>query len=184
MIFILPFLDMVDDPDDRAFFEELITKNEHLFMQMALSQFQDYGYAEDAVSDMYLYIATHFEKIRNRSYEEARSYMCCIAKTKAIAYRDKLSRDLLFDELPPETYSVDDVEDEYFERYSKEMLMEALAQIDDKFSIPLIMKFMYGEKSKDIGKMVGAHDVTVRRRMLYGKQKLKKILERKLQEDK
>lgn len=182
MIFILPFLDMIDDPDDRAFFEKLITENEHLFIQIAYSKFQDYGYAEDACSEMYLYIALNFDKIKNRTYEEAKSYMCYVVGSKARAIRLKVTKETLFDELPPEIYDPQNVEDEYFERFDKEMLVESICEINEKFKEALIYKFVFGLKSNEIGDIVGAHAVTVRRRMLYGKAKLKKILERKLNE--
>lgn len=183
MIFILPFLDLIDDPKDRAFFEELVTKNELLFIQLAYNKFQDYGYAEDAVSEMYLYMAMHFDRIKDSSYEEARRYMSMVVSSKANALREKMTRDILFDELPPEICDVEDVEDEFFKRYSEEMLVEALKQLDEKFSHALVYKYEYGLTSKEIGEIVGAHDVTVRRRTLTGKQRLKKILERMDKED-
>jgi RNA polymerase sigma-70 factor (ECF subfamily) len=53
----------------------------------------------------------------------------------------------------------------------------ALAKLDNKISTPLILKYIHGFTAQEISEIMGINVNTIKSRMNFGKQKLRKSLE-------
>lgn len=162
--------------------KEMYYKYRSLMYKVAYSMTKDAQYAEDCVQDAFLYLAENFERIDDIDSPNMRNYVCIVVKCIAIKrYRAELK-----------TISVENIYNEKYEPAAEEcyirncdigFVRNAIDQLDDMYKVPLILKTIFGYKSKEIADIMNISDSNVRKRIYDAKKKMRKTLETNMQID-
>ena len=65
----------------------------------------------------------------------------------------------------------------YIRNFDIGLVRSAIAQLDDMYKIPLVLKIIFGYKSKEIANIMNISDTNVRKRIYDAKKKIRKTLE-------
>lgn len=67
-------------------------------------------------------------------------------------------------------------EDEYWDSYENREMLELVMKLPEKYRIVLYLHFYIGYSLAEISKLINVNESTVRSRLFYGKNKLKKLM--------
>lgn len=181
---IIPFLDLIDTEEDKERFKYCYFEYRNLMYKVAYDRLNDFQLAEDAVQDAYFYIAKNFYKIDDEKSPQSRNYIKLVTRSKANRIAEKRDKYVVIDE---PCYDINDesdsIEDDAFNNYEKDKLIEAIGKLDEKYKIPIMLKSIYSYRSKEIAELMGLSDDAVRRRVYLAKKKLKKLLKGEMKTD-
>lgn len=177
-------LALIDEPSDREKFTEIYNKYKYDAYSQAKEVIKDDYLAEDILQEVFLYIAKHFHRLPVEQPGKMRRYIILCAKCRAINMLEKKKRekvhitedlDYIGDSLYEPSQNFDDM---LIETNQIKMLMEAVADLDDQYRIPMELTAR-GLNSVEVGTMVGLTPETVRKRIERGR----KILSKRIQEN-
>ncbi len=164
---------------------------EYLFEQyfphakrMAMGILHNEQDAEDAAMNAIAYMCHHSEDIVDYPYNKAASLFFMRVKCESIdmyrrnkrrnrheAYFD--SDDSPLEQIPDGDPSIEEI---VVSRENREILMRAIAQLNDIYRIPILLRYNYQMKNTEIAEFVHADVNTVNGRFFRGKKQLEKIL--------
>lgn len=177
---LILLLDFIDD-ENKEKFTEVYKTYKNLMFSIAKNYINDDEYAEDCVQDAFIDIGMHFYKVGDVLSSRTRNYVSVVVKCAAMKRFNKESRSVPVDEIDIDEiykgYKFTATEDEFFKNQITENVHRAMNQLDDMYKFPILLKNIYGYRSKDIAKLTGLSDDVVRKRISYAKKKMKVILE-------
>jgi RNA polymerase sigma-70 factor (ECF subfamily) len=176
-MFVLPFLDLIDNEEDKERFMYCYYQYRNLLYTVAYDRLHDSQLAEDAVQDTYFYIAKNFHKIHDEKSPQSRNYIRLVARSKANRIAEKRDKIISLEEYE-NIYTCDDdlTFEEAIKNIDRENLIGAINQLDEKYKIPVMLKCIYNHRSKEIAQIMDLSDNAVRRRIYLGKRKIEKML--------
>ena len=180
---LLFYLSMIDSEEDQEKFVILYQKWRKVMFYSAREILDDNGLAEDAVQDTFLYIAQNIHKIDDPNSLATKSYlMLCVASQakKILRNRKEYINSELVDLRIDELYEDASVENDYFERYDEESLVELIKELPEKYRTPLLMQQAMEFSGEEIAKQLGLTHVAVRQRISRAKKMLKAKIEKHL----
>ncbi|OEJ99704.1 RNA polymerase sigma factor [Roseivirga misakiensis] len=175
----LYFLVMRAQVGDGSAFQELFER----FNQSTLRFLQNLvkgEQAEDLNQELWL---TIYKRIASLSDPKRfKTWLFQIARNKALDYFRSSKRDSEFQELMSKTSETNDSANEDIEIQNSEMVHEALHQLSAKLREALTLNFIEGMDYDEIALITGCSLGTVKSRIHNGKQKIKALLETKIEE--
>jgi len=181
---LISLLNLVDEENQEKF-TDVYKTYKNLMFSIAKNYINDDEYAEDCVLDAFIDIGMHFYQVGDVLSSRTRNYVSVIVKTAAMKKFNKESRSIPVDEIEIDEiykdYKFTNTEDEFFRNQTTKNVHKAINQLEDMYKFPILLKNIYGYKSKDIAKLTGLSDDVVRKRISYAKQKIKVILEREME---
>lgn len=175
------FLTLKDTPEDKGKFAILYEKYRYLMLKVAMDVLHDRFSAEDAVHNAFINLGVHMESIEDIESLQTKRYLITIAKNAAIdIYRKKnvqKQREIFMDELGDE-----DLPLTYLETDLDNDVLDVLKKLPMKYRDIFLLKYSAHLDNKEIAKLCGIQEGTVRQRIARGKLLIENALQ-KLEEN-
>lgn len=167
-------LTLVDDAD-RAKVTELYHRYHTEMLKVAGAKLRQAHHSMDLVPDVvqnaYIKICDRFEIIRfDRDEREIEAYIMSIVANEAYTIlRRKPEETVSFDDLDEDLPCPDDFVEDMCTQVDFETVVCALKALDDRYSIPLELKYIKGLKTKTIAELLNLNTKTVYTNLERGK---------------
>ena len=172
------FLDLIDEESDRELFEKIYDNYQKQMFYVIYKKIQDRQYAEDALQNLFIRIATNITKLRTLNEEETQYYLYTCAKNAAIDMNKKLSKIKAvsleeFYNIPDNSYKYTAKEFE-----EKDYVVSLLQKLPDKYSDVLYCRYVTGLNDYEISIALNRKINTVRQQMSRGKKQFIALYEK------
>ena len=160
--------------DYRKYVEHLYDEYKNMMYRTAMGIVKDQAQAEDIVQFAFVRIIRHIEKLRNLSGDEVRGYITLIIRNLAV---DNLRKRRKENVVPIESVQYpaegkDSLEDVAMANLELGRVKLNLKIMDEKYSLPLIMKYSLGFSHSEIAEILGISVENVKVRCHRGKRML------------
>ena len=166
----LVFMGLVDDSDLPAF-EELYESNKETAYKMAYKILTDKTLSEDCVSDVFIEIAKHFQKVNKLNADEQCKYIVSSIRNRAlnIIKKEKLSRESI-------PYDDSILSSKSFSEMKLIEIKEAVKGLNETDLEIIYWKDFQGIDYKTIAHSFGISYAAAKQRHWTAKKNLKKLL--------
>lgn len=153
---------------DADAFVQLMEDNRQNMYKVAICYVNNPEDAADVIQDT---ILTAFEKLRDlKEPAYFRTWLTRILINKCKDFLDERSWEVAFDEMPETSY-----DDSTLNHLIYEELLQA---VDEQYRDILVLHYVEGFQSKEIARVLGMKDATVRTRLRRGRENLMQVYER------
>lgn len=162
------YLQTIEDPGDRAKFEELYERYRAFMLAIANKILENEFDAEDAVHNAFVSISEHMDKVHDPSSQKTKGFVAIIAERKAIDVYRKRSRFV----------SLDAIEDEIcisFPPPEDDGLARCLSKLPPRYRHVIMLKYCHGYTIKEIADILGMKPAAVSKLDQRAKAKLEEI---------
>lgn len=162
--------------EDKRKFEEVYTKYEYLVVKTAGDYLVDKSLRLDCLQDTFLRLVDNFETFNTLPEYKQKRYLVTICKRCAICINNVTC---VANIEPLEMISG---EDEYkiatFDnsKYDIAEIVSAIRSLDEKYQVPIIMKYVDGYSAKEIADTLSVSENLVLQRLYRGKQMICSML--------
>jgi RNA polymerase sigma-70 factor (ECF subfamily) len=126
---------------------------------------------EEMTSDVFISLWEHAQSI---SSGRLKGWLSRVARNKAV---DRLRQQQITLPLEDQPLAIaDDLWEQMADAEKHDMIEQALGQLEPSLRELFYRYYILGETSQEIGHRMGIHPVTVRTRLLHGREKLRHIL--------
>ncbi|MCI9141147.1 MAG: RNA polymerase sigma factor [Lachnospiraceae bacterium] len=173
---------MIDSPEDRRKFCILYEEYRYLMHKVAMDILHDCYLAEDAVHNAFMRVAHNMGNVAEPDSRQTKSYLIVITRNAAIDIfrkrKKQMQREITTDEIEeekmPATYMKEtDTENE---------ILNILRNLPEKYKDIFLLKYSANMDNREIAKVCGIREGTVRQRLARGKVLIENEL-KKLEED-
>lgn len=169
------YLSLLESDSDRLIFAQIYELYERKMYGTAKNILRSHEKAEDAVHDSFLKVIKDFETCRGLSDDALPKWLITITKRTALDMlkkkaNDNVSYDDLFD--PDTDVAADSIED----NISLDELMDKIRNLPDNYREIIELKLVLERSDKEIAKVLGLNENTVRSRIMRGKALLRQSL--------
>lgn len=167
----------------RSKIEQMYKEYYKYLLYIAYSILKDKEIAEDILQSAFVRVIKHVSKIEGLSCNQTKGYLVIIVKNLALDYlrKEKRQKKVSYDEIE---FAIQDVssstEDIAMINFEFETIKAKLEEMDEKYALPLIMKYSLNYPNKEIAEILGLTIENVNVRCFRGKQKLIKALRKDL----
>lgn len=137
-----------------------------------LNPFGDHGLVEECISDVFFSAWNNISKFKGDE-DKFKSWICSIARFKAIDYYRKHSKSLGNKELDDSYLGISSFEDEVIETLEQGEIMNHILNFEEPDKSIFIMKFLLGLSSKSIAEKLSISINAIDSRVFRGKKRLK-----------
>ena len=160
---------MVDTPEEKRKFVILYENYRYLMLKVAADILHDYQLAEDAVQEAFVRVAKHMENV-GQPEETATKH----AAIDLYRRRNRLqSREIYMDELPEETGQLT-----YMAPEEEHGVLDILKNLPPKYRDIFLLKYSAHLENREIARICGLREGTIRQRIARGKRLIEKELEK------
>ncbi len=168
---MLIYLAMIDNPEERDFFEAIYTKYRFLMLHVANKVLQNHHDAEDAVHEAFIAVIKNIKKFSDVTSPKTRLLIVLIVERKAIDILRKrqkenwieLNEDIIGIEVPaPGDLGIAD----------------AIVRLNANHREVLLMRYDVGLTNREIAELLGITESGVRKLLGRAKSKLKSELQK------
>ena len=167
---------MVDTPEEKRKFV-ILYENYRYLMLKAVDILRDYQLAEDAVQEAFVQVAKHMENVGRPEETATKRYLITITKHAAIDIyrrRNRLqSREIYMDELPEGKEQVT-----YMAPEEEHEVLDILKNLPLKYRDIFLLKYSAHLENREIARICGLREGTIRQRIARGKQLIENELEK------
>ncbi len=172
-------LDLIDDPSDKVFYEEIYNKYQKQMLFIAKEEINDTQLAEDATQDALIRVAVNIKALRNIKLEEKRrAYLLTAAKHAAIDIIKKRSKE--------NTVNIDDFfslqDDRAYDAIEQagemEYILKLMHQLPQKYIDALYMRFVADLSQKEAAQTLGIKSSTVGQHVKRGREMFIELYEK------
>lgn len=140
-----------------------------------LINLNNYGLIEECVSDVFLGVWNNIDKFTGDA-GKFKSWICCIAKYKAIDYYRSYKSDKQSSfELDENLCSDENIEEKVLQRMHKRDVIKAINDMDEPDKSIFLMKFFLGMSSSDISEKLNLTCSNVDVKVSRGRKKLREL---------
>ncbi len=173
------FLSMIDHETDRINFEKIYNKYSDGIFRRVFSMARNVQDAEDIVQETWIKVARNVSLFRGRDEKMIRSYIMRIAYHETVSFvrgkkRDETiftdERELEGIEDPTELFTV-------CEKESVQTIVECIRALGEVYSGVLTYHYLYHYTPKEIAALLDMKEITVRKKISRGREKLIQLLE-------
>ena len=168
---------MVDTTEEKRKFVILYENYRYLMLKVAVDILHDYQLAEDAVQEAFVRVAKHMENVGQPEETATKRYLITITKHAAIDLyrrRNRLqSREIYMDELPEETGQLT-----YMAPEEEHGVLDILKNLPPKYRDIFLLKYSAHLENREIARICGLREGTIRQRIARGKRLIEKELEK------
>ena len=146
-------------------------------LKVAADILHDYQLAEDAVQEAFVRVAKHMENVGQPEETATKRYLITITKHAAIDLyrrRNRLqSREIYMDELPEENGQLT-----YMAPEEEHGVLDILKNLPPKYRDIFLLKYSAHLENREIARICGLREGTIRQRIARGKRLIEKELEK------
>lgn len=186
---IIELMQIIQNDDERNAVNEIFQKYFPKMQTVAYNILNNKQDAEDAAMDVMKYICEHAENFVDYKSQNTISFIFICVKNNAINIYRKNRRksevfisadytDIDYEEYIQEDKSLFEIS---INEENKDALSKAIDELDDMYKTPILLKYNYQMKNKDIAKVLDIDTNTVNGRIFRAKKLLKEnIKDRRL----
>ncbi len=176
MIYLL----LIDADTDRRKFEIIYRKYRRLMAMVAFDVLHNYNDVEDVLHDSFVKIANNMDCIKEAESKETRNFVSVIAKHTALDYYRK-NRRRQKREFTVEKLSEHQIPRQYIKDHEEEFgrIMKVLLDLPQDYKEVLMLRYVNCLQDKEIAKVLGLQEGTVRMRISRGKKLIEVALNSK-----
>jgi RNA polymerase sigma-70 factor, ECF subfamily len=156
--------------------EELYHKYSRDMLYTAVDIVRDFSQAEDIVHIAFIKIMKHIEKISIIPDDEVKGYIICIVKNLAVDILRKNKKIVPYDEYEIADENEESVENMVIFNLELDFVKRKLKEMDDKYSLPLILKYTLGFSHAEIADLLSLSVEDARVRCHRGRRRLIKAI--------
>lgn len=162
-------LAVLETEEERAEFTDLFERYHKLVLYKAGEIIGDYEKAEDVAQEVFLYIAENFSRFRREDHRKVTHYLMMCAYSRALNFmRQQKNRAAVEEEEPfVAKFSVEDTERIVLRQDTLKRVMQAVAELAEKYRAPLQMR-LEGAPYEEIAGLLGITGDTARKRVQRG----------------
>ncbi|MDE6607573.1 MAG: RNA polymerase sigma factor [Lachnospiraceae bacterium] len=172
MIFLLMIA-----PEDKRKFVILYDKYRYLMQKVAMEVLHDRFLAEDAVHNAFINLAMHMDDIGKPESLQTKRYLITVVKNAAVdLYRKKntqVQREVYVDELVGK-----DIPVVYMETDLENDVLDILKNLPVKYRDIFLLKYSGNLENREIARLCGIQEGTVRQRIARGKRLIEDALQK------
>ena len=157
---------------DKKAFEVLYDQYADYAMRVATAVTRNSASASDAVQETFIRVYYNIDKFKSGHPFEPWLYKILINECNRIL--KKGSKVSYISDYIENGLDISREDDHRFEEY--EELYRAIGNLDSKFRVPIILKYLKGFKESEIAEIMDSNINTIKSRLLKGRQKLKKAM--------
>lgn len=172
---MLLYLALLTDISDSEKLALMYEKHKNKMYFTAYSVLNDRFLAEDAVHEAFIAVARNLSRLNIADSPETAAYLCRAAKTRALnilARRRETVQELENEDITFEESGFDEV----CEKSEVSRIAECINRLPDIYRTVIVLRYLDGEKPRDISKSLALNTETVKKRLLRGKEMLKNML--------
>ncbi|MCL2223361.1 MAG: sigma-70 family RNA polymerase sigma factor [Defluviitaleaceae bacterium] len=156
-------------------FDYLYEKYKKLLWRKAYDILKDYALAEDAVSEAFIRVYKHFDKLEDPDSSRTAAFLVTVVKNVAINLYHKRNKVLPtnFDEF--EQASDFNLEETVAERDEASRAVRLIDKLSDELRAVFLLKFAHDLPHKEIGNILGISENNVTVRLHRAKKKLAEL---------
>ena len=177
------FLALLNTPEEKTRFEHLYLENRSIMYNYAMEILKDSQLAEDAVQDAFMKLIKYMDHIKGRNDHDARNYLIIIVKNEARQIYNQRKNVVYQEDMTGLDWDYPDVEHLVESKEEKRHIMDLIKSIGSKYGEPLILRFYYEFKDKEVAAMLGISLENEKIRVHRGSEMVKKLLEREKAHD-
>lgn len=174
---MIAFAAMIDDQQDLLKYTTLVEHFQGEMLRIARSVLHDHQLAEDAVQNALYGIAVSFDKVPADDEKAAHAYFLSCAKYAALRIKKSESR-IQTTELT-EVIEVSRGQDPTFEAIQAsndyDRLLAAIRKLSEPYQDVLLHYYVFDQNVKEIAKLFGERQVTIRQRLSRGRKLLAEL---------
>ncbi|MBE6576906.1 MAG: RNA polymerase sigma factor [Ruminococcaceae bacterium] len=178
---ILSLLQIIENDEERNAINELFNTYFPKMQSVAYGILNNTQDAEDAAMETMEYICEHADDfVDYKDYKTLGKIFMCVKTTAIDMYRRNQRKNKLFictdhfegdfQTLFEEDQSLSDI---MISKETNEILSKSLDQLEDMYKIPILLKYNYHMKNKDIAKLLKVDTNTVNGRIFRAKKLIK-----------
>ena len=154
--------------------EQIYAEYKNDMLYTALGIVKNYDHAEDIVQLAFIRIMKHIEKIDGLPVNEMKGYIVYIVKNLSIDYIRKQNHDktVSYDHIEYSIDTGDTLEVTAIQNLAAGMIKKKMREMDDKYALPLILKYTLEFSYTEIADLLGITIENVKVRCFRGRQKL------------
>ena len=177
---ILVYMSMLDSKEDENKFEHLYYTYKSLMYTVAYGILKDEMFAENAVSEAFMRIASNFSKISEVDCPQTKGFVVVIVKNTAISIynQNKKNTDVSFDEIEGCISYSRNAEDEAFDKFDSDSIKNAIKSLKPMYFEVISLYYGMGYSTSEISKLLGENVETIKKRIQRAKNQLYKIIEK------
>ena len=179
---MLPFLALIDDPEERSLCERLYSTYGDEMLRLAMAELDSPSDAEDVVHDVFVYIAKNaIGKLAQRSESRRRRYLLIATRHRSwnLAKKNNI-RPRIYEEPVAEYERISN--SEFLRLISSadaaQEVEAALSELPPIYRDTLYLRFVDGYGGRDIARTLGISEAAVWKRLERGKKLLAELIER------
>lgn len=178
-ILLALYLENFDNEGHKSIFAEVYRDYEQIMAKVAFKYLGDKHLAEDCVHNSFLELIKSFETFLEIDDSKRRLYIVTITKRCAIKIynQEKKNSGMLYDSLLSETEV--DIETTAFLNIDKEILINAIMNLSEKYSEPLILRYAKNYTYAEISNQLGIPEGTARQLVARAQKQLYFMLDEK-----
>lgn len=170
-------LSMIDEDIDRTNFESFYHRYANDVFRRIYGILKNQQDTEDIVQETWIRVVENIALFRGRDEKMVRSYIMRVAVNASISHlREKNKEDALMSEL--DTVDMADTRDLFAacEGQSVSGIVECIRSLGEIYSGVLVYFYLYHYTPKEIARLLDMKEITVRKRIERGREKLIKLL--------
>lgn len=174
---MIAYAALIDDAEDLSKFTKLAERYQEEMFRIARSVLHDHQLAEDAVQNALYGVAVSFSKIPSDDPDAVHVYLLSCAKYAALRIK-KTERRIQTTELTDLTGFMQEDDPTFAEIEQSEdydLLLAAIRQLDEIYQDALLHYYVFGQSVKEIAKLFGEKQSTIRQRLSRGRKLLAEL---------
>ena len=173
---LLLLLDLIDE-EDQDKFKTVYKEYANLVRYISLKKLGNQELADECAQEAWISIAKNFKKIGDPYDPRTKGYVSIIATNWANKVYNKESR---FKTVEFNDDILTDISDaEFFNKIRISEISEIFKKLPERQKSYIFLSYSYGYTSKEIGKMYGVSDASVRKAIQFAKARIRQELEEK-----
>lgn len=176
IILLILLLDLIDDEEEKVKFEIVFRKYENLVRYIALKKLDNQDLADESAQEAWIDIAKNFKKVGDPNDLRTKNYIATIANSWA---NKTYNRELKNNNLEyNEDILTQEESSDYFESINKTDIAAMIDKLPEQQRMYLYLSYSFGYTSKEIGKLYGVSDASVRKTIQFAKARIRQEFEK------
>lgn len=174
---MLPFLEVIDDPDARDYFNKLYEEYHQMMFKCALNIMKNHHDAEDALQQVLLKLWKYMDNVQKVSPQKMRSYLFITTQNhcRTLLKNDKSNTTVSINEFPElEPMIENNPEIIAIKNYDNRVLLEALNMLHPRYRQIILDKAVLHLNDEQTAEHIGIKNTYVRECLSRARSSLRK----------
>ena len=169
---MLPYLQMLDTPEEQSKFQALYDTHRRTMLHIAMRILKDHQLAEDAVQEAFIRLRKNLSKVGQVDCPQTRLFTVIIVRNISLTMRAEQQKQIIV-EVPEAAVPAEyDLEEEVLERIAYEEVLRAIQKLPLLYRDILYLQCVEEYKLTEISRLLGIGTETVKKRAQRGRKML------------